>query len=274
MSIERQVVGDYVRAMAWVLREHGIGNGFDVRIESQVPLGSGLSSSAALLIAVGRALRTAFDLTLDDLQLARLARKAETDFVGAPVGIMDQMACSLADTSAALFIDTRTLAHEKVPLPAGAEHLVIDSGVRHSHASGEYRVRRDECHRAAALLGGSLARRRRARSQCDRFAAGAIEPARARGNQNARLLARSSPETGDLKGVGCCCRVARFNARFEISVLPSMRWLSPRDCEGCLRRASRWRIGGAIGAHRARRAFERKSLPNTTSAIASRGVVT
>ena len=144
---------DYVRGMVWALEGHRLTRGFDIRIESSVPAGSGLSSSAALLIAVGRAIREAFALSLDDMQLALLAKKAETEFVGAPVGIMDQMACSLADESAALFIDTRTLQHVRVPLPANAELLVVDSGVRHSHASGDYRVRRDECHRAAELLG-------------------------------------------------------------------------------------------------------------------------
>jgi galactokinase len=144
---------DYVRAMAWALDLRRFDRGFDARIESTLPLGSGLSSSAALLVATGRAIREAFHLELDDLAIAVLARKAETDFVGAPVGIMDQMACSLADTSAALFIDTRSLTYTRVPLPAGVELLVIDSGVRHNHASGDYRVRRDECHRAAALLG-------------------------------------------------------------------------------------------------------------------------
>jgi galactokinase len=149
---------DYVRGMVWALREYGLEHGFDARITSTVPVGGGLSSSAALLIALGRALRQAFGLQLDDLELARLARKAETDFVGAPVGIMDQMACSLADETNALFIDTRTLACERIPLPADVEILVIDSGVRHSHASGEYRVRRDECQRAAARLGVSSLR--------------------------------------------------------------------------------------------------------------------
>ncbi len=144
---------DYVRGMAWVLAGRGVTRGFDLRVESTVPVGSGLSSSAALLIAVGRALREAFDLGMDDLTLATLARRAETDFVGAPVGIMDQMACSLADTTGALFIDTCTLAYERVPLPPGAALLVVDSGVRHSHASGEYRVRREECRRAASALG-------------------------------------------------------------------------------------------------------------------------
>jgi galactokinase len=144
---------DYVRGMAWVLVDHGLRRGFDARISSQVPVGSGLSSSAALLIAVGRAIRAAFHLTIDDLQLARLAQKAETDFVGAPVGIMDQMACSLADESSALFIDTLTLAYNRIELPRTAALLVIDSGVRHSHVSGEYRVRRDECAQAASALG-------------------------------------------------------------------------------------------------------------------------
>ena len=144
---------DYVRGMVHVLAGRGVTRGFDARIASRVPVGGGLSSSAALLIALGRAMREAFGLAIDDLELAVLARKAETDFVGAPVGIMDQMACSLADTTGALFIDTRTLEYTRVPLPPEAALLVIDSGVRHSHASGEYRTRRDECRRAAAALG-------------------------------------------------------------------------------------------------------------------------
>jgi galactokinase len=144
---------DYVRGITWSLSSAGSIEGFDARIESRVPVGSGLSSSAALEIALGRALRSAFNLPLDDIALAVAARRAETDFVGAPVGIMDQMACSLATTTAALWIDTRTLAHETVPLPPDAALIVIDSGVTHHHAGGEYRTRRDECARAAAALG-------------------------------------------------------------------------------------------------------------------------
>ena len=66
---------------------------------------------------------------------------------------MDQMACSLADESSALFIDTQTLAYERIPIPSTAALLVIDSGVRHSHVGGEYRIRREECARAADALG-------------------------------------------------------------------------------------------------------------------------
>jgi galactokinase len=144
---------DYVKGMTWSLASVSRLRGFDARVASDVPVGSGLSSSAALEIALGRALRQAFDIPLDDVALAVAAQRAETDFVGAPVGIMDQMVCSLATTSGALWIDTRTLRYEAVPLPENAALLVIDSGVSHKHTGGEYRTRRDECMRAAAALG-------------------------------------------------------------------------------------------------------------------------
>ncbi|WP_437870757.1 galactokinase [Sorangium sp. So ce363] len=145
---------DYVQGITAVLRSRGASiPGFDARIKSTVPLGSGLSSSASLLVALARALRSMLGLSIDDVEIARIAHAAEHDFVGAPVGTMDQMAASLADESTALFIDTRTLAFERIPLPAEAELLVIDSGVAHQHASGDYKTRRAECERAAAALG-------------------------------------------------------------------------------------------------------------------------
>ncbi len=143
---------DYVQGLTWVLAHDGLNTGFDARVESSVPLGSGLSSSAALEISLGRAVRDAFGLQLDDVTLAVRGRRVETDFVGAPVGIMDQMACSLADTSSALFLDTRSLEYRRIPLPAASALIVIDSGVTHRHAGGEYAVRREECARAATLL--------------------------------------------------------------------------------------------------------------------------
>jgi galactokinase len=145
---------DYIQGITDVLRQDGDTlRGFDLRIESDVPLGSGLSSSAALEVSLLRALREAFGLEIDDVKLALAGQKAENDFVGAPVGIMDQMASSLADEKTALFLDTRSLQFERIPLPAEAEIIVIDSGVTHSHSAGEYRVRRQECERAAELLG-------------------------------------------------------------------------------------------------------------------------
>jgi galactokinase len=145
---------DYVQGITYALR--GIAAdlpGFDLQIESDVPVGSGLSSSAALVVAVLRALREACHLTFDNVQLARIAQRVETEFVGAPVGIMDQMACSLGQAGEALFLDTRSLVVERIPLPATADLVVINSGVRHQHAGGEYAVRRRESFEAAECLG-------------------------------------------------------------------------------------------------------------------------
>jgi galactokinase len=145
---------DYVQGVTQALARDGYAiGGFDLAIVSDVPLGSGLSSSAALEVAVLRVLRDLFSLALDDVRLAQLGQRAENDFVGAPVGLMDQMAASLADDHTALFLDTRTLRYEQVPLPAGAAFVVINSGVAHNHASGDYRTRRAECERAAQALG-------------------------------------------------------------------------------------------------------------------------
>ena len=145
---------DYLQGVTRVLRDEGFTlGGFDVWLHSDVPLGSGLSSSAALEVALLRGLRETFGLALDDVRLALLGQKVECDFVGAPVGVMDQMASSLAHGGTALFLDTRSLQFERVPLPPGVEPIVINSGVTHSHAGGDYRVRRAECERAAGLLG-------------------------------------------------------------------------------------------------------------------------
>jgi galactokinase len=145
---------DYVQGVTQAMARDGHAvRGFDLAIVSDVPLGSGLSSSAALEVAVLRGLRDLFRLELDDVRLAQLGQIAENDFVGAPVGVMDQMAASLADDRTALFLDTRTLQYEQVPLPDGGGLVVINSGVAHNHASGDYRTRRAECERAAAALG-------------------------------------------------------------------------------------------------------------------------
>ncbi len=145
---------DYVQGITDVLGKEGFElGGCDLRISSEVPWGGGLSSSAALEVSLLRAFAEAFSLALDDVRLALLGQKAENDFVGAPVGMMDQMASSLADTRHALFLDTRSLQFERIPLPAGAELVVIDSALPHNLATGEYRTRRKECEEAAKRLG-------------------------------------------------------------------------------------------------------------------------
>ena len=146
--------GDYVAGVTASLREsHYTIGGFEARIVSDLPLGGGLSSSASLEVALLRALRRVFDLAIDDVTMAGIAHRAETGLVGAPVGIMDQMAASLADRDAALFLDTRSLEYERLPLPPATALIVIHSGITHRHASGEYRQRRTECEEAARRLG-------------------------------------------------------------------------------------------------------------------------
>ena len=153
-EMPRRTWVDYLQGVTAALARAGHAiSGFDIALASDVPLGSGLSSSAALEVAVLRALRQQFELSIDDLEIAQLGRAAETDFVGAPIGIMDQMASSLARPGVALFIDTRTLVTEPVALPDGTALVVINSGVAHHHAHGDYRTRRAECEQAAALLG-------------------------------------------------------------------------------------------------------------------------
>ena len=145
---------DYVQAVTWVLGGERVAlPGVDLRISSSVPIGSGLSSSAALLVAVLRAIREAVSLPMNDLQLALLAHRAEYNFVGAPVGVMDQMASSLGRPGTALLIDTRALTFAHVDIPPEIELVVIHSGIAHDHAAGDYRVRRSECEQACALLG-------------------------------------------------------------------------------------------------------------------------
>ena len=145
---------DYVQGVTWALHEAGYTfGGFQARISSAVPLGGGLSSSAALEVSLLRALRSAFDFELDDVTLARLGQRAENEFVGARVGIMDQMAASLADTHTALFLDTRSLEFRRVALPDDADLVVLHSGITHGHAGGEYNARRQDCEAAAAQLG-------------------------------------------------------------------------------------------------------------------------
>jgi galactokinase len=124
-----------------------------VYCSTEVPVGSGLSSSAALEVATLRALRMLLGFELDDVRLAQIAQRAEIVYARVNCGIMDQMASSLADRGHMLFIDARTLEHRLAPLPAGASLIVVDSGVARKLAGSKYNERRAECEEAARKLG-------------------------------------------------------------------------------------------------------------------------
>ena len=125
----------------------------DIHISSAVPIGVGLSSSAALEVATLRALRQLLGVAIDDMQIALLAQRAEVKHAGVNCGIMDQTAASLADSERMLFLDTRTLERKLLPLPEGAEILIIHSGVARRLATSGYNERRAECETAARALG-------------------------------------------------------------------------------------------------------------------------
>ena len=214
---------DYVQGCTFALRTagHPLG-GADLHITSDVPLGSGLSSSAALEVAVLRALREAYELPIDDVALALLGQRAENELVGAPCGAMDQLVASLGEPGAALFIDMQSLAARRVPLPK-ADLLVISSGVRHDNAGGDYATRRAECEAAARALGvGSL----RALSADDlprvmRLPDPIGRRARHVITENARVLAAvDAIERGDLVLLGDLFRASHASMRddYEVSV--------------------------------------------------------
>jgi galactokinase len=153
----------YPLGVAWALRkaDRGVTNvdparGVDIAIASEVPVGAGLSSSAAIEGATACALNELWGTGLDAVALAGIGRTAENDAVGAPTGIMDQMASMLGAPDAAIFLDCRSLDAEVVPLGMAAARLailVIDTRVTHAHATGGYRDRRASCERGAAALG-------------------------------------------------------------------------------------------------------------------------
>lgn len=147
----------YVAGVAWALRVAGYAvPEVDLLVDSDVPVGAGLSSSAALGCAVGRALVDLGGLVVGDTDLALLVRRAENEFVGAPTGVMDQMASIHGRGGYAVFLDTRSLLVEQVPFqPAahGLTLLIVDTRTPHQLADGQYAERRLACESAARALG-------------------------------------------------------------------------------------------------------------------------
>jgi len=143
----------YAEGPFWALREAGIPlPGADVQISGEVPLGSGLSSSASIqvaLVALGAALA---GKALPPMEIARLARRSENAYCGVPCGAMDQVASACGVAGHALLLDCRTLTFEAVPFPPEWALVVADSGVRHSVAGPEYARRQQECARGLAVV--------------------------------------------------------------------------------------------------------------------------
>lgn len=163
-------------------------------VESSVPAGIGLSSSAALEVAMLRALDNLLRLAIGPVEIAQLAQRAEVEYAGVHCGIMDQMAASLASTAQMLLIDTRSLEMKLTPLPSGADFMVVDSGVTRNLASSAYNERREECARAAAMLGVRALRDVTDTSDIEELPSPLRERARHVVTENARVLSAAAAE--------------------------------------------------------------------------------
>ncbi len=148
----------YPLGVVWAVHEKigSWGSGLDIFIDSDVPVGAGLSSSAAIECAVAVAVNELWNTNLGRRDLARIGQRAENAIVGAPTGIMDQSASMLGELDHAVFLDCRDLTAKSVPLgfaEAGLEILIIDTQVEHRHSEGGYASRRASCELGAATMG-------------------------------------------------------------------------------------------------------------------------
>jgi galactokinase len=144
---------DYVRGVAIMLQKAGVPlRGANMAIYSSVPLGSGLSSSAALEVSIASALLAVSGHTLALSDVARICQRAENEFVGARVGIMDQTASCVGATNKAILLDCRSLKYELLPMPAGVTMVICNTMVKHEHSGGEYNDRRAQCEEGVRNL--------------------------------------------------------------------------------------------------------------------------
>jgi galactokinase len=152
-----------VKAGSWANYVFGVAAGFvtrgakahgsELEIRSTVPMGAGLSSSAALECATARALQQAWGTDFDDMELARIGQEAEHKFAGVRCGLLDQVTSLFARRNHAVFLDCRSLEVQSVPVPPEARFVIVQSGVKHALSDGAYNERRAECEEAARVLG-------------------------------------------------------------------------------------------------------------------------
>ncbi|HST64983.1 MAG TPA: galactokinase [Mycobacteriales bacterium] len=215
----------YVAGVVWAFGQagHDVGGGFDVVVDGRVPVGAGLSSSAALECSVAAALDDLLGAGMAPKDLALLAQRVENDYVGIPSGMMDQMAAMLCTAANALFLDCRSLEAEQVPLDVAAAGLVVlgmDSRAPHQLTDGAYGERRRDCEAAAATL-GVPALRDATEADLDRLEGVQLKRARHVVTEDARVLATvAALRDGRVEDVGPLLSASHASMRddFEITV--------------------------------------------------------
>ncbi len=238
---------DYVRGVAAVLLAAGetLG-GLDAVLAGDVPIGAGLSSSAALEVAAARAFQAVSALDLDDVALARLCQRAENEFVGMNCGIMDQFISLLGQRDHALLIDCRSLAYRRVPLPTDVRVVVLDTGVRRELVSSAYNERRAQCQEGVLRLRERLPHVQALRdvtpADLERYGAElpplVFRRCRHVVHENQRVLdGVAALERGDVAAFGAAMNASHVSLRDdyqvscpELDVLVEAAWAQP----GCL----------------------------------------
>ena len=230
--------------------------GLDLAISSTVPIGAGLSSSAALECATGRALQKAWGTDFDELELAKIGQEAEHRFAGVRCGLLDQVTSLFARRDHAVFLDCRSLEVQRVPVPPEARFVIVQSGVKHALSDGAYNTRRAECEDAARVLGVGKLREVDLVLVEAAAAAGTLSGAPLRRalhvvGENARVaVAVEALRRGDLAAVGSAMSASHESSRSlfensceELDFLVS----TARDIPGCLgARLTGGGFGGAI----------------------------
>lgn len=255
-----------VKAGSWANYVFGVAAGFVTRraptcglelaIRSTVPMGAGLSSSAALECATARALQQAWGTDFDDMELARIGQEAEHKFAGVRCGLLDQITSLFATRDHAVFFDCRSLKVERVPVPPDARFVIMQSGVKHALSDGAYNERRAECEQAARILGVGKLREVSLQMLNEADAAGRLKDAplrRARHvvGESARVAAAvEALRAGDLALVGQIMNESHESSRtlFENSC-GELDFLAAeaRTISGCLgARLTGGGFGGAV----------------------------
>lgn len=203
---------DYPHGVAATLEEAGHQlSGANILIDGDVPIGSGLGSSAAVEVATGCALLDNAGLKIDRLELAKLCQHAENEFVGMRCGLMDQFISCFGERGRALMLDCRSLEYKLLPLPEDLKVVVCNTMVKHELASSEYNARRAECEEGVRLLSIELAHVSSLRDvtmdDLEQVSQKLPDSVRRRCrhvvSENARVLkAASALDTGDLRGFG------------------------------------------------------------------------